>query len=193
MYPSRKDAPQAPRSRFFIWLFFILSIGSILVFHPGGRFVFYYERTYVNIALCSSLLIAPFALYRLKRWQAFDQGLARRYPTHLVRRWILLPLTAFMLVGMLFAAPLGWLFAAAALIGGAESHVHAVATEVSPHSRRKGCDQRATLRFASADKDLCLDGLYPPAAMQPGEALTVGIRTFPFGFQVVSIQAATLN
>ena len=104
-----------------------------------------------------------------------------------------MPLAAAFMVGLVFAAPLGWLFATAAWSGGAIHQVNATAIKVGTYYKRKNCDQLATLRFTSVDKETCLDGLYPPSLMREGQLLSVGTTTFPFGFLIVSIARADLT
>jgi hypothetical protein len=94
-----------------------------------------------------------------------------------------------MVLGLVLTGPLGWVFAAAAWSNGAVRHVSATAIKVGTYSRRKGCDQFATLRFATVDKETCLDTLYPHSSMQTGQLLDVGITVFQFGFLIVSIAA----
>lgn len=168
-------------------LAFIVVAGALLLRHFGERFVFYYAIHYTAASLCGLVLLTPFVVYRMVRAPRFADALAGRYPTTWLRNWVVVPLAAALLVGMLFAAPLGWLFAAAAWSGGPVQQVHAIAAQVGAHARRKGCDQSAIIRFGQRYKKTCLDDLYAPSPMQPGEYLDVGIRAYPFGFLIVSI------
>lgn len=153
----------------------------------GERFVFHYAEIYRTFAIWSVALLTPLILYRARRIPDFYKKFSKAYP----RTWMIsLPICIAAFVGVAFAGTLGWFFAASAWYGGAVHHVSATATEVESYSRRKGCDQRATLQLESVDKKACLDGLYPPSAMRTGQALDIGIVRFPYGFLIVSIVAA---
>ena len=167
-----------------------LIVGALFLSIFADRFVFYFIEVYTKVSLWSVLLFTPFVLYRMKRTRDFAADLAKKYPTSWIRNWVMMPLTAAMLVGVFFAAPLGWLFAAAASYGGPVHHVSATAVKVGTYARRKGCDQSATLRLAAVDKETCLDNLYSPSTMREGQLLNVGTTMFPFGFFILSIASA---
>lgn len=184
------DAPVSTRrARYVLFTFFALLAGAVLLQNLHGRFVFRYAESWTHTVLWSLLLLTPFILFRLKRAPLFAARLAKRYPSTWVRDWLVMPLMASMLAGLVLAGPLGWMLAVAAWSDGTVRHVSATAVEVGAYSARKGCDQSATLRFASVDKETCLDSLYPPASMQRGQRLDVGITAFAFGFLIVSIAA----
>lgn len=184
------DAPVSTRrARYVPFIFFALLAGAVLLQNLRGRFVFRYAEAYTQTVLWSLSFLTPFVLFRLRRAPLFAAQLAKRYPSTWVRNRLVMPLTASMLVGLVLTGPLGWMLALAAWSDGTVRHVSATAVEVGAYSRRKGCDQSATLRFASVDKETCLDGVYPPASMQQGQRLDVGITTFAFGFLIVSIAA----
>lgn len=186
-YPTNKTATQKRHSGWLVFLVFVLIVGALLLHYFGDRFVFYYAEAYANVALWSLLVFTPLVLYRMRRAPLFFRKISEKYPTAWLRNLIVMPLMAMSIVGLVCAAPLGWLFAAATWSGGAIQHVSAVASKVGPYSQRKGCNQSATLRFASAEKETCIDTLYPHASMRSGQTLDVGIRTFPFGFLIVSV------
>jgi hypothetical protein len=169
---------------------FYLMVGALFLHIFADRFVFHYAEVYTRISLWSLLLFTPFVLYRMKRTRSFAENLAKKYPTTWIRSWVMMPLTAAMLVGVFFAAPLGWLFAAAAWYGGPVHHVNTTAAKVGTYAQRKGCDQSATLRLVSVDKETCLDNLYSPSTMREGQLLNIGTTVFPFGFLIVSIESA---
>lgn len=171
-------------------LFFAMLAGAFLLAHFSGRFVFFYEATYTRLALWSSLVAAPLVLYRMRRSQFFSRELEKKYPTAWLRNWAVMPLTAFFLVGLAWTAPLGWFLAAASWAGGESRHVRALAVNVEAPSRRKGCHQYASLRFASAEKRTCIDGQPPDAPIHTGQVLDVGITAIPFGFLIDSLAPA---
>lgn len=168
-------------------LFFALLAGAFLLMHFSGRFVFFYEATYTRIALWSSLVATPLVLYRMRRSQFFTGELEKKYPTAWLRNWAVMPLMALFLVGLAWAAPLGWFIAAASWAGGESRHVRALAVEVETPSRRKGCRQYASLRFASAEKRTCIDGQPPDLPIRTGQVLDAGITAIPFGFLIDSL------
>ena len=171
-------------------LFFALLAGAFLLMHFGGRFVFLYAETYTGIALWSSLVSAPLVLYCMRRSPFFSGELAKKYPTAWLRNGVVMPLTALFLVGLAWAAPLGWLLGAAYWAGGESRHVAALAVEVEAPSRRKGCHQYASLRFASAEKKTCIDGQPRELPIRTGQVLDVGITVIPFGFLIDSLAPA---
>lgn len=164
----------------------VIGAGFFLLMHFGELFVFHYAEPYRNIVMLLTVLLAPIVCYRLGQ-SLFDDELSKRHPTAWIRKGILLPLTAIVVVVFPLTAPLGWLFAGVAWLDGATQQVPATAIEVQPYSSRKGCDQFATLRLLSVEKETCLDYLYPRSAMRRGQPLTVIVRTVPFGFLIVSI------
>lgn len=170
--------------------FFWLIAGAVFLGSFGSRFVFYYAEPYEKLVLCSLVLLTPCIFYCLRRHAVFATMTAEKFPTAWLRHWIIMPLMAAMMVALVHAAPLGWLFAAAAWSGGSARTVSAIALEVAPYSPGKGCNQSATLRLGAVDKSTCLDGLYAPSSMRPGQPLDVGIDTFAFGFLIVSIADA---
>ena len=182
-----KRTPAAKRgARLVMLLPFALFVGIALLAHFNDRFVFRYADPYTTIALLSVVLLAPFVLY----WLQYSPGasaVAEKYPTSWVRKVIVMPFMAALIVGLVFAAPLGWLFAAVAWSDIPVERVSATAVEVGTHARRKNCDQYATLRLAGAEKKTCLDGLYPPSVMRPAQELAVGIKATRFGFLIVSV------
>jgi hypothetical protein len=176
-----------------IWLTLaacLLSTGALFLHIFGDRFVFRFADAYTVIALVSTGLSMPFILYRMARSRRVGEEFSKRYPTSWIRNWVVMPLTAAIPAGLVFAAPLGWLFAAAAWYGGPVHYVRATATDVGSYARRKHCDQSATLRLPSVARRICLDRLYPPATMRDGQVLNVGIATFSFGFLIVSVASA---
>jgi hypothetical protein len=183
---NKKAESQRPNWKGIVILLLIL-LGTFLFQQFSERFVFLYADSYTKIALCSTLLLAPLILYRMHRAPGFKGQIAGNYPTTWLRKWIVMPLLALTAIGVVFAAPLGWLFAIAAWSGRPVNQVDATAVEVGTYAQRKGCDQWVTLRFASADKKTCLDNLYANASLRTGEQLHVGVSTFAFGFQIVSI------
>jgi hypothetical protein len=117
--PRRIAMPQ-PASRIvaMIALFFTIF---------GDRFVFRFADAYTVIALVSTGLSMPFILYRMARSRRVGEERSKRYPTSWIRNWVVMPLMAAMPAGLVFAAPLGWLFAAAAWYGGSVHHVRGCA------------------------------------------------------------------
>lgn len=190
-YSANSRAQRPRRSRWLIAFLVFVFAGILLLLVFGSNFVLLHKSTYISVALWSSLALSPFAYYRMSRSPSFQKAAAVRYPTNWIRNGISMPLTAILVPGVLFIAPVGWLAAMTALAGSEVQQVGAIAIEVGGHSQRKGCDQHATLRFISGETETCLDGLYPPAHMQSGQALNVGITTSPFGFRIVSIEAAS--
>lgn len=181
------------QKRRLIWVtlfIFYLMVGALFFFMFTDRFVFYFAEIYTTISLWSGLLLTLYVLYRMKRTREFAANLAKKYPTSWLRNWVMMPLTAAMLVGAFFAAPLGWLFAAAAWYGGPVHQVSATAVKIGTYARSKRCDQSATLRLASVNKATCLDNLYPPSTMREGQPLIVDTARFPFGFLILSIASA---
>lgn len=172
----------------FLWSI----VGAVFLVHFGRRFVFYHAEPYESLVLWSMVLYTPCVLYWMRRHATFTTRNAAKYPTRWLRHWIVMPLAAATMVALVFAAPLGWLFATAAWTGGSARTIRAIALEVAPYSPGKGCNQSATLRVAARDNATCLDGLYPPSSMQPGQSLDIGIDTFAFGFLIVSIANADL-
>ena len=183
--PARKR-----RARWALLLPGALFIGIALLAHFNDRFVFRYADPYTTIALWSVFLLWPFVLY----WLQYSPGASaveKKYPISWVRDGIVMPFMAALMVALVFAAPLGWLFAAVAWSDVPVERVGATVVEVGTHARRKGCDQYATLRLAGAEKKTCLDGLYPPSVMRPGQELSVGTKSSAFGFLIVSIAPAS--
>lgn len=169
------------------FIFFALIFGVVLLINYQERFVFRYADVYTKFALLSLLFFTPFVLYEINRFPIFVRGIADKYPTTWLRTWIVMPSIASVMVGIAITGPLGWVYAVAAWSGGPIHHVSATAIKVGTYSRRKGCDEFATLRFASVDKETCLDSLYPHSSMHTGQLLDVGIASFQFGFLIVSI------
>lgn len=169
------------------WLFsFYLVVGALLLYNLADRFVFYYAETYTKISLWSMFLLWPFVVYlMLRRGNRAER--ARSEPISWQRNLVAMPLTAALIVGVFFAAPLGWLFAGAIWHGGSVHHVSATAVEVENYARRKGCNQSATLELLSVHKKTCLDHLYPPSTMRERQLFDVGVLLFPFGFFISSI------
>ena len=169
------------------WLFsFYLVVGALLLYNLSNRFVFYYAETYTKISLWSMFLLWPFVLYlMLRRGNRAER--ARSEPISWQRNLVMLPLSAALIVGIFFAAPLGWLFAGAVWHGGPVHHVSATAVEVEKYVRSKGCNQPATLELQSVHKTTCLDHLYPPSTMRERQLLDVGVLLFPFGFFISTI------
>lgn len=163
-------------------------IGAILLLHFHERYAFRQTDGYTRVVLWASLLCTPFVLYFM-RASSFEKQVAKRYPTTWLRTFVVMPLMTFAGLGLVLTAPLGWLFAATAWSNDAVQHVSATAIEVGAYAQRKGCNQSATLRFASTDKRTCLDTLYPPSTMHEAQLLDIGIVTSRFGFLIVSISA----
>ncbi|MBQ5948574.1 hypothetical protein [Massilia sp. ST3] len=186
-YLINKTLANKCRLRWRIVLFVCAIVGALLLQMYRDRFVFYYAQTTAKVALWSLLLFTPFILYRMRRAPLFVAELKKKYPTSWLRDIVVMPLMAAMVAGLLVAAPLGWVLAIAAWSGGVVHHVDAVATEVGTYSQRKGCDQFATLRFASVEKEVCIASLSPHSSLHPGQSLAVGIVRFSFGFLIVSI------
>ena len=191
---SAKPAPQTPaekrRARWKTLVVLVMVVGAILLSIFHDRYVFHYADAYMTLTIGALILFTPIVLYWIASTPVTVKALSEKYPTNGLRNVIVMPLMAAMGVGMFCAAPLGWLFAVAAWSGGAVHHVRATAIEVGTYSKRKNCDQTATLRFASFDKETCLEGLYPLSLMREGQALDVGIKEFSFGFLIVSIANA---
>ncbi len=171
----------------FIVLAFV--VGSLMLLYYHDRFVFYYAEIYTNVTIWGLILLTPLVLCWLIRMPPVARDLAKR-PITWQRNLVGMPLGAATVVGLFFAGPLGWVFAVAAWSGGTIHYVNATALKVGTYSKRKGCDQSATLRFASVDKETCMDNLYPPSAMREGELLNVGTTVYPFGFLIVTIASA---
>ncbi|MCC2972369.1 hypothetical protein [Massilia sp. IC2-476] len=180
-----------PRCALLVLLFLIAGIFLLMYFE--GRFIFRYAEAYTRFLFVSWLLITPYVLYRMTAASVFATRLADQYPTRWLRKWVAMLLSASLAVVFVCLAPLGWIFAMAAWSAADVHQTSATAIKVGEYSRRKGCDQVATLRFRSVDKETCLDALYPPSAMRPGQLLDVGIAPSPVGFLIVSIKAAGLD
>ncbi|HEX8478165.1 MAG TPA: hypothetical protein VF663_07505 [Telluria sp.] len=187
---DRRTSAQRWRAIWVTIVACLLAAGALFLTIFGDRFVFRFADAYTVIALGSTGLSMPFILYRMARSRRVGEEFSKRYPTSWVRNWVVMPLTAAILAGLVFAAPLGWLFATAAWYGGPVHYVKATATDVGSYARRKHCNQSATLRLPSVARKTCLDRLYPPATMRDGQVLNVGIVTFSFGFLIVSIASA---
>lgn len=190
IHPAPPASGGRARARWALLAFSPFFAGALLLAGYGRRSVFHLADLYETVALWSVLLCTPLVFHRLRRNEAFSKQLAMRLSSVWLRTWIVMPLTAAMLVGGVFAAPLGWSIAVAAWSGDPVQLVRATATDVGDYAQRRGCNQTATLRFASVDKRTCLDDLYPPSSMQPGQPLDVGIVPFRFGFLIVSIAPA---
>ena len=187
---DRRTSAQRRRAIWVTLVACLLLTGALFLAIFGDRFVFHFADAYTKIALVSTALSIPFVFYRMARSRRVGEEFSTRYRTSWVRNWLVMPMMAAIPAGLVFAAPLGWLFAAAAWYGGPVHYLSATATDVGSYARRKRCDQSATLRLPSVAKKTCLDRLYPPATMRDGQALNVGIVTFSFGFLIVSIANA---
>lgn len=171
----------------WIWFFtFYLVVGALLLYNLANRFVFYYAETYTKISLWSVFLLWPFVLYLMLR-RGSQAERARSKPISWQRNLVGGPFLAALIVGIFFAAPLGWLFAGAVWHGGPVHHVRATAVDVKKYVRSKGCNQPATLALQSVHKETCLDHLYPPSTMRKQQRLDVGVLLFPFGFFISTI------
>ncbi len=168
---------------FFCYL--IVGLFSFVFF--DDRFVFYFAASYAKISMLFVLLCTPFVLYWMLRACNMRSQLAKTFPTGWIRNWVMMPLMAAVSTSVFVVAPLGWLFAGAAFYGGAVNQVSATAIQVGTYSRRKGCNQSATVRMVSVDKKTCLDNLYPTTTMREGQQLVASITMFPFGFLISSI------
>ncbi|QBE62299.1 hypothetical protein [Pseudoduganella lutea] len=166
-------------------------VGAGLLGHFSGRFVFDHAGPWMRMALWSSAVLVPLVIFLMADSRAFTKQLAIKTPTTSLRNGIVIPLCALAAVGLFFAGPLGWYVGVMAWSGGPVQHVGATAIDVGAHGQAKGCDQSATLRILSADEKTCLDGLYPPGAMRPGERLDVGIIVSPIGFLIVSMSGTS--
>jgi hypothetical protein len=176
-----------------IWITLVvclLSTGALFLYIFGDRFVFRFASAYTGIALVATGVSMPFILYRMVRSRRVGEAMSKRYPTSWIRNWVVMPLMAAIPAGLVFAAPLGWLFAAAAWHGGPVHYVRATADDVGSYARRSHCNRSATLRLPSVAKKTCLDRLHPPATMRDGQVLNVGLVTFSFGFLIVSVASA---
>lgn len=191
-----KVAPSVERTRSrrrrAAWNTFLLMVagGVLLLIRFNERFVFSHADLYAGMSVWALAVLTPVVVLAMRGSPVFERGLAEKYPTAWLRRWITMPLMSLLAVGAVLAAPVGWLSAAAAWSGGALRHVDATAVKVESYAARRGCDQRATLRFASADKETCLDGLAAAGTVRRGQLVDVGITEFPFGFFIASIARA---
>lgn len=171
-------------------MIFILG-GIFLLIYFGNLFVFHYSEPYRNVVILLTAVLAPFIYYRLGR-APIAATLANNYPTAWIRKAILLPSMAVIMVVLPLIAPLGWLFAGVAWSSGTMQRVPAVAVEVRSYvNKRRGCSQYATLRLLSVEKKTCLDYHYPRLAMRPGQYLMASVRTVPFGFLILLIADAS--
>lgn len=170
------------------------AVGTLLLSGYSRRFAFHEVELIQKIFLGLLILLTPLALYQIRRIPSAMERLARHSPAAWKRDWILLPLMAATLVGMVLAGPLGWLVAVSAWSDQPIQQVQATAIQVDAYRngrRFSSCHRPATLRFASLDKKTCLDDLYASSLMQAGQRLDVGIVPFHFGFLIVSlVQAA---
>ncbi len=164
-----------------------LMVGLLLFIFFADRFVFYFAASYTKIAMLLVLLCTPFVLYWMLRSRNMTTQFAKTYPTRWLRNWVMMPLMAASMTSAFVVAPLGWLFTGAAFYGGPVNQMSAIAIQIGTYSPGKGCDQTAILRFASVDKETCLDNLYPTSTVREGQLLVVSTTMFPFGFLISSI------
>ncbi len=183
-----------PDQRGPLWVNFLLLsgiLGTVLLGYYSRRFVFFYAELYTPVGLWAVALFTPLMIYWLASEPAVKRRLSVKYPNAGMRNIVVLPVIASCIVVLGVCAPLGGLFAGAALLAGPIEHVRSTAIEVGTHyPGRRGCDQRATLRFESIDKQICLDDLYSPGAMSFGQVVDVGTAQFTFGFLIVSVKDA---
>ena len=189
--PADRTPAQRRRANLLGVLVLLHLVGAGLFAYFNERFVFDYAGPWMRMAVWSPVVLVPVVIFLMAFSRAFTKELAKKYPTTWLRNGIVIPLWALMAVGLFLAGPLGWFVAVMAWSGGPVQHVGATAIEVRPYSRAKGCDQSATLRILSVDEKTCLDGLYPPGAMRPGEQLDVGITVSPIGFLIVSMSGTS--
>ena len=186
----RRSRWSARRTAWVMFTLIFIGVGFLLLMHFSELFVFHYAEPYRNLVILITVVLAPFVFYRLSH-STFADELAKKHPTAWIRKGISLPVMAVLAVVLPLVAPLGWLFAGVAWSNDVTQRVQAMAIEVRPYSKGKGCDQFATLRLLSIEKETCLDYRYPRSAMRRGQHLSVGIRTVPFGFLIVSIEDAS--
>ena len=186
---SRSGWP-AHRTAWVMFALMFIGAGVFLLMHFGELFVFHYAEPYRNLVILLTVVLAPFVCYRMGR-PPFAARLAKKYPTALIRKGILMPIMAVLVVAVPLVAPLGWLFAGVAWSNGATQSVPAMAVEVEAYRERKGCNEFATLRLLSVEKRTCLDFRYPRSAMRRGQHLAVVVRAVPFGFLIMSIADAS--
>lgn len=187
-YASYNHLPQKRRYSYTTLIFFLaLLIGVIFLLFFNDRFVFRYKEEYARFFLWSLLLFTPFFIYRIEKSPEILEQLKQKFPTRWVRGLIMTPLISLMSAGLVFTAPLGWVFALAVWSGGDVYNVSATLIKSSNNSKSKRCNQLATLQFELLKKEVCLDTLYPHSSMQTGQAVDVGISESQFGFLIVSL------
>jgi hypothetical protein len=170
-YASYKTLSQKCRYSYMTLIFFLaLLMGVIFLLFFSDRFVFRYKEAYTRIFLWSLLVFTPFFIYRKEKSSEILEHLKQKFPTRWVRKFIMTPLISLMSAGLVFTAPLGWVFALAVWSGGGVYHVSATAVKVS-----------------SSKSKTCLDTLYPHSSMQTGQVVDVGISESQFGFLIVSL------
>jgi hypothetical protein len=124
---DRRTSAQRWRAIWVTLFACLLSTGALFLYLFGDRFVFRFADAYTGIALVSAGLSMPFILYRMARSRRVGEEFSKRYPTSWIRNWVVMPLMAAIPAGLVFAAPLGWLFAAAAWYGGPVNYVRGCA------------------------------------------------------------------
>jgi hypothetical protein len=162
-------------------LVLIVVVGFVLELTIGTRFIFAYAAEYRRMQpWLYGLLVPAFGVlwWKLIRSQRI---LLADYPTWWVRWLIMYPLIVAITSAVIVISPLGW----AALLGlSVESQpgrreASVVAIDNRPGAR--GCDLRATLRFAGSDVRMCLEDRIDGPMPGAGQAVVVHGRTSAFG------------
>jgi hypothetical protein len=177
--------------RLAVAVFAIALAGTLLALVLMDRFVFHYAAQYRSIGGWVFLLLLPgLACVALSATQ-YRAHLRQRYPTALIRRFVMWPLSVTLAAGALVVAPLGWLGALAWAFGEPQPALAATVSAVEDYrASRKGCKQHMTLNIAARKVSVCLAKHYHGPAPLPGQRLSVATDAVSYGYIIGTVAEA---
>jgi len=165
---------------------FVVS-GALLEATMGQKFIFLGSNGYwLTMPWLLAVLIPLFTwmIFRLERKQHM---LAERYPTRAIR-FIMFPLMILMSVGMVLAAPLGWMALFGWMNGTPADNLTARVVWIRPPSHSRGCHQDAEIRFKAVDTSICVYGRIVGRQPDNGDAVILSGRLSSYGLYVEQIR-----
>jgi len=181
------DLPKPLTTAIAAGLLFVCA-GAALEASLGKAFVFAFANEYRAASpWIFAAFVAVFGAFWL--WLESKPEFRIRYPTTLLRRFVIVPIFTALGAGGAVASPLGWM----ALVGWTIGQSHTVqATIVSMHKpapNSRACKQDANVEIRGATADICLDGRIAGVAPVNGEVVAVSGRISMFGVYVEEIRA----
>jgi hypothetical protein len=170
-------------------------VGALAYLSMDGRLILFLPPQLTNLQGVSIVLLIAVLCAVMMIHRGFLRELISLCSSSTIRWLVLKPFIVLFMLGMILAAPPGWIGVATWLLGQdaiVQGRVLALAAGPATATNRflawrRHCEQYAVIALLSEQKKICLANHYDGAGLAAGQELAVNVRATPVGLIVRDI------